>query len=132
MNLRSGVQLRFDTAVVWQDRNDMVRQALHVSIPWFTFVNVSFALIIVFRNALISGFDHSISNQKEILPFINGIAIGIIALSLLLTFFIYRLPARLTSVSMGLVLILSLMWSYCSYHFIVWWHLPFAWPLSAI
>lgn len=133
MDQSSGGRHRaFDTAIVWQDRNDMVRQALFVSIPWFTFVNVSFALIIFFRNVLISGFDRSISDQAEILPLINGIAVGIIAFSFLLAFFIYRLPARFTPVSMGLLLILSLMWSYCSYHFIVWWHLPFAWPLSVI
>nr|WP_277976641.1 GGDEF domain-containing protein [Pantoea endophytica] len=110
----------------------MVRQALHISIPWFTFVNVSFALIIFFRNVLISGFDRSISNQSEILPLINGIAFGIIALSCLLALLIYRLPARFISLSLGLLLILSLMWSYSSYHFIVLWHLPFAWPLSVI
>ncbi len=133
MDKRSGGQRRaFDTAIEWQDRNDMVRQALHISIPWFTFVNVSFALIIFFRNVLISGFDRSISNQAEILPLINGIAVGITALSCLLALLIYRLPARFTSVNLGLLLVLSLMWSYCSYHFIVWWHLPFAWPLSVI
>ncbi len=49
MDQSSGGRHRaFDTAIVWQDRNDMVRQALFVSIPWFTFVNVSFALIIFF------------------------------------------------------------------------------------
>ncbi len=133
MDKRSGGQRRaFDTAIEWQDRNDMVRQALHISIPWFTFVNVSFALIIFFRNVLISGFDRSISNQTEILPLINGIAVGITALSCLLALLIYRLPARLTSVSLVLLLVLSLMWSYCTYHFIVLWHLPFAWPLSVI
>ncbi|WP_431356957.1 membrane-associated sensor domain-containing protein [Pantoea endophytica] len=133
MDKRSGGQRRaFDTAIEWQDRNDMVRQALHISIPWFTFVNVSFALIIFFRNVLISGFDRSISNQSEILPLINGIAFGIIALSCLLALLIYRLPARFISLSLGLLLILSLMWSYSSYHFIVLWHLPFAWPLSVI
>ncbi len=31
-----------------------------------------------------------------------------------------------------MLLILSLMWSYCSYCFIVWWQLPFARPLSVI
>lgn len=130
---RSGKKQRaLDSTIVWLDRKDMISQALHVSIPWFTFVNVSFALIIYFRNLLISGFDRSISVQAEILPLINGIAVCIIAISFLLVLFIYRLPARFISVSMGLVLILSLLWSYCSYHFIVWWHLPFAWPLSVI
>lgn len=133
MDQRSGDKRRiYDTALVWQDRNDMVRQALSVSIPWFTFVNVSFALIIIFRNVLINDFDLSIHSQAEILPLINVIAGGILSLSLLLTFVIYRLPTSFTIVSLGLLLIISLMWSYCSYHFIVWWHLPFAWPLSVI
>ncbi|WP_238561312.1 GGDEF domain-containing protein [Pantoea dispersa] len=133
MDQRSESRRRaFDSAVEWQYRKDMVMQALYASIPWFTFVNVSFALIICFRNLLINGFDRSISVQEEILPIINGIAVGIIALSLLLVLFIYRLPAKFTSVSMVLLLILSLLWSYCSYHFIVWWHLPFAWPLNVI
>ncbi|ECF2386041.1 GGDEF domain-containing protein, partial [Salmonella enterica subsp. enterica serovar Weltevreden] len=37
---------------IWQDHKDMVTQALRVSIPWFTFVNISFALIILFRHIL--------------------------------------------------------------------------------
>ena len=122
----------FNTARMWQDRKDMVRQALAVSIPWFTFVNVSFALIIFFRNVLISNFDRSIGAQTDVLPLINEIAGGIIALSILLVLFIYRLPARFTPISMAILLIISLMWSYCSYYFIVWWQLPFAWPLSVI
>lgn len=121
-----------NTARMWQDRKDMVRQALAVSIPWFTFVNVSFALIIFFRNVLISNFDRSIGAQTDVLPLINEIAGGIIALSILLVLFIYRLPARFTPISMAILLIISLMWSYCSYYFIVWWQLPFAWPLSVI
>lgn len=50
----------FNTVRMWQNHSDMVSQALSVSIPWFTFVNVSFALIILFRNMLISNFDRSI------------------------------------------------------------------------
>ncbi|WP_449567169.1 membrane-associated sensor domain-containing protein [Lelliottia nimipressuralis] len=110
----------------------MVSQALSVSIPWFTFVNVSFALIILFRNILISNFDRSIGAHTEILPFIDEITSGIIGLSLLLVLFIYRLPARFTPLCMAMLVTISLMWSYCSYNFIVSWQLPFAWPLSVI
>ncbi|MFP3449407.1 membrane-associated sensor domain-containing protein, partial [Pseudomonas sp. SIMBA_067] len=56
----------------------------------------------------------------------------IIALSLLLLLLAYRLPARLIPLSTALLLILGVMWSYCSYCFIAWWQLPFAWPLSVI
>ncbi|WP_408582433.1 GGDEF domain-containing protein [Hafnia paralvei] len=110
----------------------MVRQALSVSIPWFTFVNVSFALIILFRNFLISHFDRSIGTHTEILPFIDEITVGIIVLSLMLVLFIYRLPARFTPLCVAMLMTISLMWSYCSFYFIVWWQLPFAWPLSVI
>ncbi|EOH3101870.1 membrane-associated sensor domain-containing protein, partial [Salmonella enterica] len=117
---------------VWQDHKDMVRQALRVSIPWFTFVNISFALIILFRHILISDFDKSISAQTGILPLIDDIMGSIIVFSFLILLFIYRLPARFTPLCLVMLLILSLMWSYCSYCFIVWWQLPFAWPLSVI
>lgn len=122
----------FNTARMWQNHSDMVRQALSVSIPWFTFVNVSFALIILFRNFLISHFDRSIGIHTEILPFIDEITAGIIALSLMLVLFIYRLPARFTPLCIAMLMTISLMWSYCSFYFIVWWQLPFAWPLSVI
>lgn len=122
----------FNTARMWQNHSDMVRQALSVSIPWFTFVNVSFALIILFRNFLISHFDRSIGTHTEILPFIDEITAGIIALSLMLVLFIYRLPARFTPLCIAMLMTISLMWSYCSFYFIVWWQLPFAWPLSVI
>lgn len=117
---------------VWQDHKDMVRQALRVSIPWFTFVNISFALIILFRHILISDFDKSISAQTGILPLIDDIMGSIIVFSFLILLFIYRLPTRFTPLCLVMLLILSLMWSYCSYCFIVWWQLPFAWPLSVI
>lgn len=122
----------FNTARMWQNYNDMVRQALSVSIPWFTFVNVSFALIILFRNFLISHFDRSLGTHTEILPFIDEITVGIIVLSLMLVLFIYRLPARFTPLCVAMLMTISLMWSYCSFYFIVWWQLPFAWPLSVI
>ncbi|SUI07828.1 membrane-associated sensor domain-containing protein [Salmonella enterica] len=117
---------------IWQDHKDMVTQALRVSIPWFTFVNISFALIILFRHILISDFDKSISAQTGILPLIDDIMGSIIVFSFLILLFIYRLPARFTPLCLVMLLILSLMWSYCSYFFIVWWQLPFAWPLSVI
>lgn len=122
----------FNTARMWQNYSDMVRQALSVSIPWFTFVNVSFALIILFRNFLISHFDRSLGTHTEILPFIDEITVGIIVLSLMLVLFIYRLPARFTPLCVAMLMAISLMWSYCSFYFIVWWQLPFAWPLSVI
>jgi len=90
----------------------MVRQALSVSIPWFTFVHVSFALIILFRNVLISNFDRSIGAHLEILPFIDEITGGIIALSLLLVLFIYRLPASFTPLCMAMLMTISLMWKH--------------------
>ncbi|EBS7632593.1 GGDEF domain-containing protein [Salmonella enterica] len=121
----------FNTGSVWQDRKDMVRQALRVSIPWFTFVNISFALLILFRHILIRDVDQSIITQAERLPLIDNITGGIIVFSALILLFIYRLPARFTPLCL-MLLILSLMWSYCSYCFIVWWQLPFAWPLSVI
>ncbi|EEC0294497.1 GGDEF domain-containing protein [Salmonella enterica subsp. enterica] len=121
----------FNTGRVWQDHKDMVRQALHVSIPWFTFVNISFALLILFRHILIRDVDQSIITQAERLPLIDNITGGIIVFSALILLFVYRLPARFTPLCL-MLLILSLMWSYCSYSFIVWWQLPFAWPLSVI
>ncbi|HED5890774.1 TPA: GGDEF domain-containing protein [Salmonella enterica] len=132
MQQDSGNRCRsFNTGRVWQDHKDMVRQALRVSIPWFTFVNISFALLILFRHILIRDVDQSIITQAERLPLIDNITGGIIVFSALILLFVYRLPARFTPLCL-MLLILSLMWSYCSYCFIVWWQLPFAWPLSVI
>ncbi|KIC86550.1 membrane-associated sensor domain-containing protein [Pantoea agglomerans] len=97
---------------VWQDHKDMVRQALSASLPWFAFVNVSFALIILFRHVLIRDFDRSIGAHTEILPLIDLTAGAIIALSLLLLLLAYRLPARLIPLSTALLLILGVMWSF--------------------
>lgn len=85
----------------WLERKDMVRQALAISIPWFTFVNISFSLMIYFRNVLFSNFDRTVQGQAGILQVINGIMIAVTASSLLLSLVIRCLPARLPPASWG-------------------------------
>ena len=120
------------SAPAWQVRDDIVRQAFSLSIPWFAFVNVCFALMIYFRNTLFNDFDRSVHAQADILPVIDAIAVGIMAASAVLGLLIPRILRGISSFTLIFLLIISMLWSYCSYYFIVWWSLPFAWPLTVI
>lgn len=120
------------SAPAWQVRDDMVRQAFSLSIPWFTFVNVCFALMIYFRNTLFNDFDRSVHAQADILPVIDAVAVGIMAASAVMGLLIPQLFRGISSFTLIFLLIISMLWSYCSYYFIVWWNLPFAWPLTVI
>lgn len=110
----------------------MVRHALSLSIPWFTFVNLSFALMIYFRNRLFAHFDSTIHLRQSILPVIDELMLAIMLCAVLLGIACYRFSAIVLALSMAMLLIMSLMWSYSCYYFIVWWRLPFAWPLVMI
>ncbi|AFJ47223.1 GGDEF domain-containing protein [Shimwellia blattae] len=118
--------------VIWRDRHDMVRHALALSMPWFTFVNLSFALMVYGRNLIFPHFDAAIHIQQQVLPLIDGVMCAIMVASVALSIVCYRFQALSLSLSMVLLLAIGLMWSYSCYYFIVWWHLPSGWPLMVI
>lgn len=116
----------------WQSRRDMVNHAMGNSINWFIFVNISFALMIYFRNVLFDNFDLSIHATTGIAVIIDGVMLGIVLASLSLVFVTRKLPAGYILLKLTLLFSISLMWSYSGYHFLVWWSLSFAWPLTVI
>lgn len=116
----------------WQSRSDMVSHAMNISMHWFIFVNISFALMIYWRNVLFDDFDGSLHVTPGFTTLIDGIMIGITICCLLLVVMIRKLPVSFMPLSLALLGLVSLMWSFSCYHFIVWWSLPFAWPLSVI
>lgn len=116
----------------WQSRRDMVSHAMSISINWFIFVNISFALMIYWRNVLFNDFDRSLHVTLGFTAIIDRTMVGIIIGSLLLMLLIRKLSAGFMPLSLAVLSLVSLMWSFSCYHFIVWWSLPFAWPLSVI
>ncbi|MDE1187829.1 MAG: membrane-associated sensor domain-containing protein [Pantoea sp.] len=116
----------------WRSRRDMVNHAMGNSISWFIFVNISFALMIYFRNVLFDNFDLSIHATTEIAAIIDGVMLGIVLGSLSLVFVTLKLPAGYIPLKLTVLFFISLMWSYSGYHLIVWWSLSFAWPLTVI
>lgn len=104
------------SAPAWQVRDDIVRQAFSLSIPWFAFVNVCFALMIYFRNTLFNDFDRSVHAQADILPVIDAIAVGIMAASAVLGLLIPRILRGISSFTLFFLLIISMLWSLSLIH----------------
>nr|WP_310617327.1 membrane-associated sensor domain-containing protein [Pantoea cypripedii] len=120
----------------WNERGDMVRQALSQSLPWFAFVNISFALLIALRNRLFIDFDDHVLSHNALIPFVERGIYLVIAASLLLIL-VGWLSAKQPSISLQglgltLVAVLSLIWAFSCYCFVVFWHLPIAYPLGTI
>lgn len=113
---------------VWAKREDMVERGIAISLPWFAFVNISFALMILFRNALFNDAETLYQAKKILLHSIDGAVLGIILISAILIFS----PRRKSWLYQGLLVLLSLLWSWCSYYFIDQWKLPIAYPLCSV
>lgn len=74
---------RKDRAMLWANRENVQKHALSRSMPWLAFVNISFALMIVFRNVLFTEFDQQSLISDQIVPWME-IALGAII------FFLWR------------------------------------------
>ena len=127
---------RKDRAMLWANRENVQKHALSRSMPWLAFVNISFALMIVFRNVLFTEFDQQSLISDQIVPWME-IALGaIIFFSLALSVMV--ISGRILSgiyakkAITAILLILSLCWSFSSYCFVLFWSLPFAWPLLVV
>ncbi|SQB39788.1 Uncharacterised protein [Citrobacter koseri] len=53
---------------IWTTREDMVRRGMILSLPWFAFVNISFALMIFFRDALFHDTHARVSGRDAYCP----------------------------------------------------------------
>lgn len=111
-------------ATRWHDRDTMIRQALSQSLPWLAFVNISFALLIALRDQLFDQFDASLLTHQTLIPIIETGVYLIIAASLFLLL--------IKGMRLVLLTLISLIWALCCYCFVVYWQLPFAYPLGII
>ncbi|EMK8907243.1 GGDEF domain-containing protein [Klebsiella pneumoniae] len=127
---------RQQRAALWATRDNVQRHALSMSMPWLAFVNIAFALMIVFRNLIFTYFDKRLLTHRAVIPYIEAALIAVIIISAILV--IIALTPRLAqgrytlNIITGLLLALSLCWSLSNYCFIFFWTLPFAWPLLVI
>lgn len=113
---------------IWTTREDMVRRGMALSLPWFAFVNISFALMIFFRDALFHDTHARYLAEMRIVRTIDDAVIGIMLVCALLLI----TSRRQSWLTQGLLITLSLFWSWCSYYFISHWQLTFAYPLCAV
>lgn len=113
---------------IWAKREDMVERGMAISLPWFAFVNISFALMILFRRALFTDADTLYQAKISLLQSIDSAVMGIVLISVILIFS----PRRKSWLNQGLLVLLSLLWSLCIYSFIDQWQLPVAYPLCSI
>ncbi|HEI8864664.1 TPA: membrane-associated sensor domain-containing protein [Serratia odorifera] len=124
------------TLPVWGSRAEMVSQALARSMPWFAFVNISFALIIIFRNVLFYHFDQTLATRSDMLHEIDMLMLAIVAISLGMLSSLLRTEARLSpgwqTLLALLLFALSCLWSFCCFYFVTVWRLPFSYPLTII
>lgn len=114
--------------IAWARREDMVYQGLVTSIPWMALVNLCFALMVYFRNALFNQIDAQYSVAPDLARTMDISMLGICLLSIGITVAAWRKFRWLS----GLLILLSLIWSVSCFYFIVHWRLPFSWPLTTI
>ena len=129
-------QARQQRAALWATKDNVQRHALSMSMPWLAFVNIAFALMIFFRNFIVTYFDKKLLTHRAVIPYIEVALIAVIIISAILV--IIAVTPRLAqgrytlNIITGLLLALSLCWSLSNYCFIFFWTLPFAWPLLVI
>ena len=127
---------RQQRAALWATKDNVQRHALSMSMPWLAFVNIAFALMIFFRNFIVTYFDKKLLTHRAVIPYIEVALIAVIIISAILV--IIAVTPRLAqgrytlNIITGLLLPLSLCWSLSNYCFIFFWTLPFAWPLLVI
>ncbi|MBA1774200.1 membrane-associated sensor domain-containing protein, partial [Escherichia coli] len=88
----------------------------------------SFALIILLRRVLFNDLTPPWLNEKSLIHSIDISATGI----LLICSGLLLIPRQKTLPIQVLLVALSLLWSWCSYHFIAYWTLQFAYPLCVL
>lgn len=119
-------------AVRWPNRGAMVRQALSQSLPWFAFVNISFALLIALRDRLFDHYDDSLVTHQTLIPVVESGVYLVIAASLLLLMAVWRGQHHLSMLGLTLLTLIGVIWAFNCYCFAVYWQLPLTYPLSVI
>lgn len=109
-------------------RGDFLARGLAISLPWFTLVNISFALMILLRNPLFNEIDLQYHLVPGLGLVLDGAMISIIPLFAVALFLALR---RLRALCFSMLLS-GLIWAVCCYAFIAVLRLPFAWPLCSI
>ena len=109
-------------------RRDFLTRGLAISLPWFTLVNISFALMILLRNPLFNEIDLQYHLVPGLGLVLDGAMISIIPLFAVALFLALR---RLRGLCFPMLLS-GLIWAVCCYAFIAVLRLPFAWPLCTI
>ena len=109
-------------------RRDFLARGLAISLPWFTLVNISFALMILLRNPLFNEIDLQYHLVPGIGLLLDGAMISIIPLFAVALFLALRRQRGLCFP----MLLSGLIWAVCCYAFIAVLRLPFAWPLCTI
>ncbi|WP_442956358.1 MULTISPECIES: membrane-associated sensor domain-containing protein [unclassified Pantoea] len=110
----------------------MIRHAFRRSLPWFAFVNVSFALMVLMRSKLFDTIPQTPMERETLLSWID-LSMSLIitaSLGLLSLIFLLRKPVRL--LAKVFLLAISVLWSVTAYYFVAHWQLPFGWPLICV
>ncbi|MFO6296815.1 GGDEF domain-containing protein [Rahnella selenatireducens] len=120
----------------WKRREEMILFALSKSVPWLAFINLSFAVIIIFRNQLFSHFDAGLSLHGNIFQTINIMMFLTMLMSAVMAgaavIASKNRSAWLSHILDISLLLISLIWSFCCYIFVTFWALPIAYPLAII
>ena len=133
MNTDFGPRFR-QSDVSWQHRSDMVLHALRHSLPWFVFVNVSFALMVLLRELFFEDIQSTLP-ARELLPWLDGGMLIVIIAALLLFLVLRHVHAGGTATRWlfgALLCAVSVTWSASIFCFVVIWQLPLGWPLVCV
>lgn len=106
----------------------MVIRGMAISLPWFALINISFASLVLLRGVLFNEGTTPWFNEKNLVHTIDISSLGILLISGLLLVS----PRNKVQYIQQLLVILSLLWSWCCFYFIAHWTLPFAYPLCVL
>lgn len=112
----------------WKNRQDMVIRGMSISLPWFALINICFSSMILLRGILFNEDMTSGLNEKNLVHTIDISSFGILLISGLLLL----ISRKKVLYIQQLLVILSLLWSWCCFYFIAHWTLPFAYPLCVL
>jgi diguanylate cyclase (GGDEF)-like protein len=112
----------------WPTRHAMVMHGLAKNLPWLSFVNISFAVMILLRHVLLKASDPLYPHSPYLTKIIDASMLGIIILSAALILMAWRRIAGINVV----LFICSAIWSVACFWFITQLLLPHVWPLCVI
>lgn len=122
---------------LWKRREEMVAYALSKSVPWFAFINFSFAVIVLCRSQIFGHADAAVppvpASVLDIIDITMGVVIALAAGSLGVVFIGEKRLTSLRRLLFDLVFLLTgAIWAYSCYYFVTLWQLPVSYPLVII